>query len=154
MKPKKYFTLSEIRICCVYFLFRDGKLIYIGQSIDLHSRLISHLFTTKHFDSFRYIACSPESVVYYERRLIRYFKPMLNIQYSGNKPAEYYAPERPKKEGKTIERREPKPSPVQPKIQVRFRTKYIKIKPVPVCIPVLTPQAIENANKKIASRLV
>lgn len=70
---------KEIKIVGIYFLYRDNKLIYIGQTTDLHSRLASHrsAATTK-FDYFRLIPCSRFRLKHYESRLIAYFKPELN----------------------------------------------------------------------------
>lgn len=59
---------------CVYFLFREGKLIYIGRTGNLLQRLIAHRNKRK-FDSVYYIPCSKEEVGPIERYMIMKFRP-------------------------------------------------------------------------------
>lgn len=62
---------------CVYFLMLNKAIIYIGQTVDLNARLVGHR-RTKKFDDVRYIECVVDKLNYYEKRLINYFKPVLN----------------------------------------------------------------------------
>lgn len=71
------------KISCVYFLFLRGKLIYIGQTVDLRSRMMKHNYGYL-ADSLRYIPCRAEKLEEYEKRLIKILKPLSNQQY--NKP--------------------------------------------------------------------
>jgi len=73
------------KICCIYFLFLKGKLIYIGQTKDLRARMTSHAFNYRH-DSIRYIKCRPEKLEEYEKRLIKILKPLANGSYNTGNP--------------------------------------------------------------------
>lgn len=61
---------------CIYFLIKDDKIIYIGQTKNLKTRLKVH--AKKGFDSVRSIECDDSVILYYEQRWIRRFKPPLN----------------------------------------------------------------------------
>lgn len=73
------------KICCIYFLFLHGKLIYIGKTVDLRSRMFSHGLKYLH-DSMRYICCLPEKLDEYEKRLIKILKPITNNHYNKRNP--------------------------------------------------------------------
>lgn len=73
--------LTYPKICCIYFLFTRGKLIYIGQTTDLRNRMLSHTFNYLH-DSIRYIRCRPEKLEEYEKRLIKILKPLANQAFN------------------------------------------------------------------------
>jgi predicted GIY-YIG superfamily endonuclease len=61
----------------VYFLFSRNKLIYIGMTCNVPKRLADH--GVDKFDRFRSIDCGDKKrAFYYEQRLIRYFKPIMN----------------------------------------------------------------------------
>jgi hypothetical protein len=66
----------------IYFLFINGNLIYIGQSIDVHRRLKGHSIT---YHTYRIIPCPVDKLLYYEKRLINYFKPELNGHPGGKR---------------------------------------------------------------------
>lgn len=73
------------KICCIYFLFLKGKLIYIGQTVDLRNRMCSHAFDYL-YDSLRYICCQPDKLEEYEKRLIKILKPLANRTYNTANP--------------------------------------------------------------------
>lgn len=60
----------------IYFLFKGKRLIYIGQSINVHLRIYEHLRVD--YTSVRIIDCDPEKLIEYEKRLIAYFNPLCN----------------------------------------------------------------------------
>lgn len=63
----------------VYFLIKNGTVIYIGHTSNLYSRLGNH--ATKQFDSFRSFECIDKaSALFYEKRWINKFKPLQNKQ--------------------------------------------------------------------------
>jgi hypothetical protein len=66
----------------VYFLFDKGRLIYIGQSINVEKRLSVHHVE---YDAFRIIQCHTNDLLKYERRLINYFKPTMNQPTGGKR---------------------------------------------------------------------
>lgn len=59
----------------IYFLFNKNVLVYAGSTARLASRLRRHRHNGKAFDSFA-VAPLP---LYYERMIIKTFKPVLNI---------------------------------------------------------------------------
>ncbi len=63
---------------CVYFLRQGSKVVYIGQTTNLNSRLKRH--GDKVYDNVRHIECDRSKLSFYEKRLIRYFRPKLNKQ--------------------------------------------------------------------------
>lgn len=66
-------------ICGIYFLYKKNKLVYIGQSISILSRIYSHL-NKKSFDSFSYIECKRERLNHLEYLYIYHLNPLLNYQ--------------------------------------------------------------------------
>ena len=66
----------------IYFLIHEGQVVYIGQTIDWPLRLRGH--KDKSFDSTRFIECSPDKRIDYEKRLIKIFNPIYNI--GGGRP--------------------------------------------------------------------
>jgi hypothetical protein len=61
----------------VYFLVKDNKVVYIGQSIRLASRISQH-WQEKDFDRILYIPVPKEKLNVIEGALINHFKPELN----------------------------------------------------------------------------
>jgi len=61
----------------IYFLIRNSKVVYVGQSRDIDRRIASHKLD-KIFTSYRYILCDEDRLLHYEKRLIRLFRPELN----------------------------------------------------------------------------
>jgi len=67
----------------VYFLCQDGKIMYIGQSVNVASRIVSHVKEkAKKFNSVFFIPCPINRLDDLEGALIRKYKPELN----GNAP--------------------------------------------------------------------
>jgi hypothetical protein len=81
----------------IYFLFVDNKIVYIGQSKNIGKRLAAHNID---YDSYRVIPCEIPDLLYYEKRLINYFKPVLNghpggkREGAGRKVGSYFKGER------------------------------------------------------------
>lgn len=70
---------STYRIMGVYFLFKDGIIVYIGKSVNLISRVCEHFRSViKDFDEYTYIQCSHEELDYFERIFINKHKPKYN----------------------------------------------------------------------------
>lgn len=80
MKPKRYFKKAYKfpyeYLDGVYFLISRKKIVYIGQTYNVVSRISHH--TDKVFDSFRLITCDSAKRLEYERRWIKKFKPKYN----------------------------------------------------------------------------
>lgn len=62
----------------VYFLIRDGKIVYVGKSMNVHSRIATHQ-RSKEFDRINFVECPEESLHRLEQMYIRKFNPELNI---------------------------------------------------------------------------
>ena len=61
----------------VYFLLDNGSIVYIGQSINVMSRISAH-FSCKTFDSVFYINVDIDDIDYIEGALIRKHNPKYN----------------------------------------------------------------------------
>jgi hypothetical protein len=68
---------DKIQVCGIYFLYRRGICIYIGQSVNIHSRLTEHK-KRKPFDSVSILECSKEDLNDYETAYILKMKPKYN----------------------------------------------------------------------------
>jgi hypothetical protein len=71
--PKTLFNSGT----CIYFLCREGKVVYVGQSENVHSRLVEHI-KTKHFDNVFYLRVPANKMNKVEHALISYLKPEYN----------------------------------------------------------------------------
>lgn len=65
----------------VYFLMHGKRIMYIGKTEHLRSRLNYHNCYLK-FNNVRFIQCSPETLSYYERRWIEKFQPIYNTMHT------------------------------------------------------------------------
>ena len=61
----------------IYFLIKDGLVVYIGQTTIWPNRLYQH--KNKDYDSTRFIECDQLSLSKYEYRLIKLFRPKYNL---------------------------------------------------------------------------
>jgi len=65
---KANYSVDEILLCQypassisgVYFLIRENKIKYVGQTVNLFHRLGQHKRAEKRFDAFSFIPCEPE----------------------------------------------------------------------------------------------
>ena len=62
---------------CIYFLCKEDRIVYIGQSIYLGSRLSEHI-TNKNFDRVFYMNVKKEDLSRVESELIEYYEPEYN----------------------------------------------------------------------------
>jgi hypothetical protein len=70
----------------VYFLYRDGIVVYVGQARDIRRRVASHMADgVKDFDSVSFIPFAVDKLLSAEARYIRRLRPMYNLV--GNAPA-------------------------------------------------------------------
>lgn len=65
--------------CGVYFLFQQGRLVYVGQAINMARRIGQHTHD-KAFDSYSYIECPQAELNAVEQTYIQRFRPPLNVQ--------------------------------------------------------------------------
>lgn len=69
----------------IYFLCLDKKIQYIGKSVTISDRVISHIKeNVKQFDKVFYVVCPLNELDSFETALIRYYKPPLNKTYLQN----------------------------------------------------------------------
>lgn len=74
---------------CVYFLCKNNKVVYVGQSTSVANRVTSHK-SSKDFDDVYLVHAPKDSLNYIESALIRHLKPKLNGFASGT--SKYSAP--------------------------------------------------------------
>ena len=68
-----------IPCCGIYFLINGDSIVYVGQSVNVPSRVSSHyLDAAKDFNKFCYIPCNKEHLDAIESLYIHMFKPSLN----------------------------------------------------------------------------
>jgi hypothetical protein len=71
--------LSSYNICGIYFLMKDEYPIYIGQSVDIPSRVRTHALEGKKiFDSVFYIECEESKLTDMESYYIVKYSPIHN----------------------------------------------------------------------------
>lgn len=76
----------------IYFLFIDNELVYIGQSINVERRLYAHPIA---YHTHRIIPCPVDKLLYYEKRLINFFKPKMNRETGGKRKGAGRKPKEP-----------------------------------------------------------
>jgi hypothetical protein len=73
------FLLSKAKFPAVYFLFKRGELVYVGQSKTLYLRIEEHLTQgVKLFDAVAYLRCSVDQLTRIEGHYIRTCVPKYN----------------------------------------------------------------------------
>lgn len=73
--------------CGVYFLICEKKVVYVGQSTNVFSRIFTHI-QTKVFDSYVYMPCEKDMLDKLESLYIHFLSPSLNGNlHNGNKIA-------------------------------------------------------------------
>lgn len=86
----------------IYFLIYRKEIIYIGQTVDIITRVRTYL-TYAYFDDIRLIECPVDKLRHYEKRLIGYFKPKVNSTHNPDKTGSYKnMPKRTEKRRKRI----------------------------------------------------
>lgn len=73
----RVFKLSEVYYPCVYFLIRNGEIVYVGQTNKGLERAISHV-KDKSFDSIGIIKCKEEELNEKETFYIAKYRPLYN----------------------------------------------------------------------------
>lgn len=68
----------------IYFLMRNGEVTYVGQSIDVLSRIARHRREGRQFDAYSYMECPREDLDRLERVYIRALVPEDNMSF-GNR---------------------------------------------------------------------
>lgn len=69
----------------VYFLFHGNQLVYVGQSVDVISRVHNHrVENIKKFTNFAHFECNRKMMDEIEKFYIYKFQPRYNIIHKGN----------------------------------------------------------------------
>ena len=71
-------SLNLTDLSGIYFLIRNGEIIYIGQSTCVFRRVYDHLWAKKIFDSFSYIQCEEKMLDKLESLYIHFYQPPEN----------------------------------------------------------------------------
>lgn len=67
------------RLCGVYLLTLRGRVVYVGQSVDVAARVSTHLHEReKGFDGVRFVPCDEDDLTRVENILIERYSPSLN----------------------------------------------------------------------------
>jgi hypothetical protein len=73
------------RACGIYFLVQDTEVIYVGQSVNIYSRISQHM--DKRFDRYAFVPCEAELLDKLESLYIHTLRPKLNGNYSDKEKA-------------------------------------------------------------------
>ena len=72
-------SLEYVPLCGIYFLIQGDEICYVGQSTNIHVRLVTHT-KDKQFTAYSYVLCSKEILDKLESIYIHLFRP----KYNGN----------------------------------------------------------------------
>ena len=75
------------RVSGVYFLVHYDEIVYVGQSVNLHSRISAH--TDKQFDRFAFVPCNTDMLDKLESLYIHCLRPKYNGENHGIKAAPF-----------------------------------------------------------------
>ena len=64
--------------CGIYFLICQSRVVYVGQSVNVFSRIGAHSNSGKEFDRFAFIPCKSEHLDFLESLYIHLLRPALN----------------------------------------------------------------------------
>jgi hypothetical protein len=79
---KKIRSINTLVKCGVYILFYKHVVVYVGQSLNVLSRLSEHVNSYKIFDGYDYIVCTPDIVLELEKTLIKKYTPKYNTTHN------------------------------------------------------------------------
>lgn len=80
--PRLDFEASSVGI---YFLFKNNRCVYVGQSIKVHQRVTEHRTRKAHlkdFDSYSWVTCRRDQLSELERFYIEKLNPKLNTTFT------------------------------------------------------------------------
>jgi hypothetical protein len=63
----------------IYFLIKNRRVVYVGKSVHIDARLISHQRTGKTWDRWYWVPCQPELLDYLERQYLDLLLPPWNL---------------------------------------------------------------------------
>lgn len=75
--------IDSIINCGVYFLIYQSEIVYVGQSVDITSRVRTHIGDpSKKFDRISFIKCDKKNLNNTERAYIKMLSPRYNVQHN------------------------------------------------------------------------
>lgn len=78
-------SLADMGRPGVYFLYRNGAVVYVGQGVNVRKRIADHIGEgLKSFDAVSFFPCPKESLDRLERRYIRALLPEYNRCHFSN----------------------------------------------------------------------
>lgn len=78
-------AIPTARASGVYFLIREGEVVYVGQSVDVLHRIARHRREGKRFDAFSYIECDSAEMDRLETLYIKSFVPEENLSFGNHR---------------------------------------------------------------------
>jgi excinuclease UvrABC nuclease subunit len=88
INKKNFKVVDFFNISGIYFLKQGNKIVYVGESTCIMSRIVQHYKeNVKQFDSFQILEnkLSNKQRLNLEKRLIKKFRPKYNIVHNDNK---------------------------------------------------------------------
>jgi len=76
-KVRKDLYLNQLHRNCVYILYDDDAIVYVGQSKNVYNRINQHI-RDKEFDRVRYLYCREDRKLYCEKVLTTRYQPKYN----------------------------------------------------------------------------
>lgn len=74
-------SVEKSAFCGIYFLIKDGQIVYVGQSINAMRRLTRHIDEGKDFDRFAVVSCPKDDMDKMERTFIAALAPKENMTF-------------------------------------------------------------------------
>lgn len=68
------------KICGIYFLVRNERVVYVGQTLDIEDRVREHVLHGKRFDRYYWVKCAPEDRLKLEAVYIKELRPEENFK--------------------------------------------------------------------------
>ena len=78
-RKRGFLPLAELSQPAVYLLMSDGVIVYVGQSKTPYARVYQH--RDKHFNFVRFLFCGKDRLTYWEKILIKRYRPKYNGQH-------------------------------------------------------------------------
>lgn len=81
---KKHGTVTLPRtICGIYFLIKEGEVVYVGQTINMFLRIGEHASSEKDYDEVVCVPVNEDELSFYENEYIASLKPKYNLMMPG-----------------------------------------------------------------------
>jgi len=78
---RKMVRVTDLARPSIYILYREQRVIYVGQSVNAYQRMSQHL-RDKEFTHIRIMTCRKDRMNYWEQKLIDALSPLLNVTHN------------------------------------------------------------------------